>query len=285
MADNRLNVTFEGPGVHEGVSISDLSNTLTRVQKAVRLMVEHLAGVESKAGRPREWVRRRSELKLRGTSPGSLVAELELASSSIDNHKQMEFYDYGGDAISAILDWKADGASLPTNVADEFFGIYSGLSPNIDSVALGDSQGRRRLTIPRIASRRASNAPSQTYENANIWGYLMAVDWTNKTARLERIVGKPVPLKFGDELAEDMRRFATEYAQIRGEGVISAADDEWVSVNVTSIEGDRDPYKPFDMEEFLAQPSKPFRFEDLKPPSEPFDVDEFNRIIREGRDV
>ena len=130
------------------------------------------------------------------------------------------------------------------------------------------------------------NNPVQV-EKASIWGYLRAVDWTNKTARLERIVGKPVPLKFGDELAEDMRRFATEYAQIRGEGVISAADDEWVSVNVTSIEGDRDPYKPFDMEEFLAQPSKPFDFKALPqlPPDDDFDVDDFNRIIREGRNV
>lgn len=131
-----------------------------------------------------------------------------------------------------------------------------------------------------------SNNPVQV-EKASIWGYLRAVDWTNKTARLERIVGKPVPLKFGDELAEDMRRFATKYAQIRGEGVISADDDEWVSVNVTSIEGDRDPYKPFDMEEFLAQPSKPFDFKALPqlPPDDDFDVDDFNRIIREGRNV
>ena len=123
-------------------------------------------------------------------------------------------------------------------------------------------------------------------EKASIWGYLRAVDWTNKTARLERIVGKPVPLKFGDELAEDMRRFATEYAQIRGEGVIGP-DDEWVSVNVTSIEGDRDPYKPFDMEEFLAQPRKPSDFKALPqlPPDDDFDVDDFNRIIREGRNV
>ena len=149
--------------------------------------------------------------------------------------------------------------------------VYEAIYPNANPVEPADSSGQ-------------SNNPVQV-EKASIWGYLRAVDWTNKTARLERIVGKPVPLKFGDELAEDMRRFATEYAQIRGEGVISAADDEWVSVNVTSIEGDRDPYKPFDMEEFLAQPRKPFRFEDLKPPSEPFDVDEFNRIIREGRDV
>lgn len=130
-----------------------------------------------------------------------------------------------------------------------------------------------------------SNNPVQV-ENAIIWGYLRAVDWTNKTARLERIMGKPVPLKFGDELAEDMRRFATKYAQIRGEGVIGP-DDEWVSVNVTSIEGDRDPYKPFDMEEFLAQPRKPFDFKALPqlPPDDDFDVDDFNRIIREGRNV
>ena len=130
-----------------------------------------------------------------------------------------------------------------------------------------------------------SNNPVQV-EKASIWGYLRAVDWTNKTARLERLVGKPVPLKFGDELADDMRRFATEYAQIRGEGVIGP-DDEWMTFNVTSIEGDRDPYKPFDMEEFLAQPRKPSDFKALPqlPPDDDFDVDDFNRIIREGRNV
>lgn len=148
--------------------------------------------------------------------------------------------------------------------------VYEAIHSDANHVGPADSSGQ-------------SNAPVEV-EKAIIWGYLSAVDWTNKTARLERIVGNPVPLTFGDELAEDMRRFATKYAQIRGAGVISA-DDEWVSVNVTSIEGDRDPYKPFDMEEFRAHPRKPFRFEDLKTPSEPFDVDEFNRIIREGRDV
>ena len=123
-------------------------------------------------------------------------------------------------------------------------------------------------------------------EKASIWGYLRAVDWTNKTARLERIVGKPVPLKFGDDLAEDMRRFATEYAQIRGEGVIGP-DDEWVSVKVASITGTRNKFEPFDMEEFLARPRKPSDFKALPqlPPDDDFDVDDFNRIIREGRNV
>ena len=148
--------------------------------------------------------------------------------------------------------------------------VHEAIYPDANPVEPADSSGQ-------------SSDPVEV-EKASVWGYLIAVDWSNKTARLERIVGKPVPLTFGDELAEDMRRFATKYAQIRGAGVISA-DDEWVSVNATSIEGDRDPYKPFDMEEFRAHPRKPFRFEDLKPPSEPFDVDEFNRMIRTGRDV
>lgn len=131
-----------------------------------------------------------------------------------------------------------------------------------------------------------SNNPVQV-EKASIWGYLRAVDWTNKTARLEQIVGKPVPLKFGDDLAEDMRRFATKYAQIRGEGVISAADDEWMTVKVASITGTRNKFEPFDMEEFLARPRKPSDSKPLPqlPPDDDFDVDDFNRIIREGRNV
>lgn len=138
---------------------------------------------------------------------------------------------------------------------------------------------------PADSSRRSSD-PSRDYEKASIWGYLMAVDWTNKTARLERIVGKPVPLKFGDELAEDMRRFATKYAQIRGEGVIGP-DDEWMTVNVAAITGTRNKFEPFDMEEFLARPRKPSDFKALPqlPPDDDFDVDDFNRIIREGRNV
>lgn len=129
------------------------------------------------------------------------------------------------------------------------------------------------------------NKPAEV-ENATLWGYLNAIDWTNKTARLERIAGKPVPLKFPDDLAEDMRRFAAKYAQIRGEGVISAAD-EWMTVNVTAITGTRNKFKPFDMEEFLSQPPKPFASNPLPqlPPDDDFDVDDFNRIIREGRNV
>ena len=135
-------------------------------------------------------------------------------------------------------------------------------------------------TIPNKQTEPPSTALP---EKAAIWGYLRALDWTHMTGRLERIMGNPVSLKFADGLAEDMRRYANQYVLIRGKGVIDDVADEWVIVNVEAIEADRDMYKPFDMEEFNQRSRKPFKIGDLKPASEPFDVDEFIRIIREGR--
>ena len=124
--------------------------------------------------------------------------------------------------------------------------------------------------------------PTPLPEKAAIWGYLR-VDWTHMIGRLERYAAKPVPLKFANGLDEDMRRYANQYVLIRGKGVLDDVADEWVSVKVATIEPDRDMHKPFDMEEFNARPRKPFKIGDLNPASEPFDVDEFIRNIRESR--
>ena len=134
-----------------------------------------------------------------------------------------------------------------------------------------------------IPDQQTEPQPTALPERAAIWGYLRALDWTYMTGRLERIMGKPVPLKFTDGLAEDMRRHANQYVLIRGKGVLDEIADEWVCVKVEAIEADRDMYKPFDMKEFNARPRKSFKVGDLKPASEPFDVDEFIRSIRESR--
>ena len=134
-----------------------------------------------------------------------------------------------------------------------------------------------------IPDKEIQPQPTTLPEKATIWGYLRALDWTHMTGRLEPIMGNPVPLKFADGLAEDMRRHANQYALIRGKGIIDDVADEWVIVKVEAIEADRDMYKPFDMKEFNARQRKPFKVGDLKPASEPFDVDEFIRSIRESR--
>ncbi len=124
----QLFVTFEGPDISgQGVSLDDLQKTLRHVQNAMRHMVRHLAGY-TKRGRPPEWLRRESALRLTGTSPGSLVAELSLAESDALDLKD----GYGQEAIALLLEEAGDN-SLPPNVAKEWFRIGQDLSPEVKS--------------------------------------------------------------------------------------------------------------------------------------------------------
>ena len=309
MATTQLNVTFEGPGTAEGVSISDLNKVLTRVQRAMRLMVEHLANVESKTGRPKGWVRRESELKISMTSPGSFNVGLELASPSHNSVLLEQSHTLGSEAISSILNWRPDldqsysaqqerdmaylpqewidKPLLPANVAAELRNIHQGVSQNIGSVTLWGHHDSRQVVIPRPKSVRTLRKATRIIDSAVIWGYLRSLDWPNKTGRLERIMGKPVPLKFAEGLDEDMRRLANRYVQIRGTGKLDEVADEWIDVSVHKITGTRNKFEPFNREELLARPIKPFDPESLHSlsPDDDFDVDEFIRIIHEGRDV
>ena len=141
--------------------------------------------------------------------------------------------------------------------------------------------------MQKIPDKEIQPQPTAPPVRATIWGYLCALDWTHMTGRLEQIMGDPVPLKFADGMAEDMRRYANQYVLIRGKGILDEIADEWVIVKVEAIEADRNMYEPFDMRELSASPAKPFDPESLPSlsPDDDFDVDEFIRIIREGRDA
>ena len=117
-------------------------------------------------------------------------------------------------------------------------------------------------------------------EDALVMGKLMEVDWANKTARLDRFRQKPVKLRFGKELDEEMRRFATEFVQIEGKGYLKAPDtdmEEWMSIKVESVSL---PYQ---------NKPKPFRSADIELIGSPFESNEelqdFIQVIREGRHV
>ncbi len=121
---------------------------------------------------------------------------------------------------------------------------------------------------------------AELIEDALVMGKLMAVDWAKGTARLDRFRSKSIKLRFGKEMAEEMRRFATEFVQIDGSGYIKAPEtdkEEWVHIHVEKVSI---PYQGegvvFRKEEWAA---------DKRAIDETFDVDEFNRLIREGRHV
>ena len=79
MVDNRLFVTLDGPNVNEsGVSAEDFVTVLRGMQRAMRLVVEHLGQRSPGPGQPPRWVQEQSRLQLLSTRQGSLVAELTL---------------------------------------------------------------------------------------------------------------------------------------------------------------------------------------------------------------
>ncbi len=136
-------------------------------------------------------------------------------------------------------------------------------------------------------THKQNKNPDEFIEDALVMGKLMAVDWTKKTARLERFSRKSVKLRFSKELDEDMRHLFTKFVKITGKGNLNK-DDEWTSITVDTIEGDRHWSQPFDMSDISKSP-KIFRSADGLLIDDPFesdqDLQEFIRVIHEGRDI
>ena len=280
MTETGLNVTFEGPGMDSGVPLEYLQKTLQHVQRALRLMVGHLADVEQKRGRPSEVLRQQSMLRLRATYPGSLVTELVLSPSN-DTHRSQQ-QTYGQRALNRILDWQAEDESFPETVADELRAISSDLSPDVSAVRLGDPHNGRFVEFRRT---ERGQPVADRVEGALVNGWLKEVNWNKRTAQLHRSVGNYVQLRFDATHDGDMLRLATQYVEVRGQGRFNN-DGDWTTVHVKRISGTRSGREPFDLDEFLNDPNPNiFNPEKVVTASEPFDVDEFVGIIHEGRDV
>ena len=127
--------------------------------------------------------------------------------------------------------------------------------------------------------------PPALDEPALVEGRLMEVNWACGTAELHYIPQRVVPLRFDPALNDDMRRLATQHVEIRGRGRFKD-NDEWDIIYVEQITSTRSCSEPFDLDAFRNNPNpKIFDPKKVVTVSEPFDVDEFLRVIQEGRDV
>ncbi len=118
-----------------------------------------------------------------------------------------------------------------------------------------------------------------------VYGRLRAVDWVERTAKLVPYRGRTVNLRFDAGHDRQMLELAMQYVAVTGEGEFDNRD-QWSYIHVEEIQGTRSWNKPFDLEAFLNDPNpKIFDPDKVIRASEPFDVDEFIRVIREGRDV
>ena len=81
-----------------------------------------------------------------------------------------------------------------------------------------------------------------------------------------------------------MQRLARQHVEVRGRGQFNQKGS-WTPVTVEEIRTTHPFGEPFDMDEFLNDPTpKLFDPDNLVTASEPFDVDEFVNIIHSGRD-
>ena len=277
---NQLYMTLESLRIgKEGVPVDGFVAALKGVQDALRMMVEHLAGEDRRKGRRPAWVRQQGALRLVTTRPGSVVAVLELeAPDNSDGRTE----SYGSQALESLLGWDgSEESTLPKRVVERLNKAGPAL-PKEARLWLGDSDTPHKVEIMRVG--RARRYP-RTAEEALLYGWLKMVNWGNGTAQLQRWKAGHVRLSFGASLGDRMLQLATQYVEVRGHGFFDE-NDQWQVVQVDKIQSSRSWREPFDLEKLLNDPeAKTFDPERVVTASEPFDVDEFNRVIREGRDV
>ena len=262
--------------------MDDLYRTVRRLREALRRLLEHDPERAPREGRKRGWARRESARRVGAAAPGSLQVPLAVGPAGGGPPVWRDFREA---TVTRLL----DRADLPRVVENELDAIEGGLSDAVASVRLSPAgkDGRLRNARP-LEFRPRKKAPqtetANTDELAFLEGWLREVNWAKRTAQLHDYSGEEVVrLSFEPALADAITRRANDFAIIRGHGKIGD-DDRWTEVRVEEVRGPRSCWEPFDREAFLNDPNrKVFDPKTVVRCSEPFDVDEFLRVVREDR--
>ena len=275
----RLQVIIEGPEIAErGMSLDDLNKTLNHLQTPGYLIASCLTGAVTVGGPGPARIRWNDGPPPPETAPDSLALEFEVTPAAGRPA-------FGGDAMQAAVDWLMGGPPpgtepLPRD-AGELARIWANLSPEITLIALQNPANGHRVQIGPNRPPEPGPAVSASVP-AVVHGKLMAVDWENRTARLQRYFDTPIPLRFGAALDREMQRVTRQRVEVKGQGRFDA-NDHWAEVQVEHIKGTRPHPAPYEPEPFHNNPNpKPFDPKTVIRASEPFDVDEFLRSIDES---
>ena len=280
MAEQRLTFALSDPDDQRpGGLVPEIVTALAGIQDAVRLIVQHLGDREKGPGQPPKWIRDQSTLRLVEMRPGSFIADLVVEAPP---DGQSYFDDFGNRAIEALQEWDGTQAStLPKDVEDTLHSTAAKLSDGV-RLWFGSRDNPRSVEIQRSpAAARTTTGVTE----ALLHGWLYEVNWDKRTAQLHSYSGEYVQLRFAEDFHEDMLQLATRHVEVRGRGRFND-NGKWTTVEVQQLNAARSWNDPFDVETFLNDPNpKVFDPEKVVTTSEPFDVDEFIRGIREGRDV
>lgn len=288
MSQDALIVTLDGPASEDDAVARSIVHVLDGVYKAMDMVVAHLSGAWPHPDVRPYWSETLSRLQFVRVQPGYLVAVLTVdvphgsfreGAESPSEVWRLE-REYGQQALAALREWNGEADStLPRAVTDCLFDAASHL-PKGTEVWLGSDSMSRRVLVMHPSEPQALATLS-----AQLHGWLKAVNWDQRTARLYDAAGGYVRLRFGERHDQEMRRLATQYVEVEGQGEING-QDQWEIVRVEELRETPSWSEPFDLDSLLNDASpKVFDPDNLVTASEPFDVDEFLREIHEGRDV
>ena len=263
------------------MDVDDLYRTVRRLRQALRRLLEHDPERAPRQGRKRGWARRESAMRVGAAAPGSLQVPLAVGPAGGSPPVWRDFREMTVSRLLARDD-------LPRSVESRLQAIELGLSSALTSVRLSAAGNGRLRNARPLEFRPRKKAPrtetAETDEMAFLEGWLREVNWAKGTAQLHDYSGdEVVRLSFEPALADEITRLANDFAIVQGRGAFDA-DGNWKVVQVEEVRGPRSWREPFDREAFLKNPNrKVFDPKKIVHCSEPFDVDEFLRVVREDR--
>ena len=232
--ERQLTVRIVGPGVLEGkIGLRELQRIVHPLEQAVRALLpahEPPAVARSKRRKPR------ARFLLSGIESGSAIADLELE-TEFDRASAM----IDPDPIGRLLDGcREHGETLPEVVQGHLTRLARGLPEGVEFIELSSPTSG---AVARLSRRAAEEQQRSTVDLRVVSGRLIEVDFRTGRARLQvprassrRAGPELLPLRFADELANDMQRLARQLVTVQGlaelnsSGVVQSLTVERISL-------------------------------------------------------
>ena len=132
------------------------------------------------------------------------------------------------------------------------------------------------MSVPRKIEK-----PLTRGNPCTVYGRILEVDWKDGSAELHTPAGV-IRMEFAEDRAEDLRRFARRYVEVKGAADLTE-DGDIRAIAVETIESTLDddsfwhPLSPAELAR--AQGIRPYTFPEPVDDGDPFDVDEFLAAI------
>ena len=294
LGDGEMQLSLSGPEVGSGTApLSDFTERANTVETFIYRIVEWMGGSSFREkGAPKKHIQDNYRTFASVPRTGSFSTSLKLGrptgQRTLDTSEIVsEFMDLMELANSS------DIAEMEARVSDpaylrKFRELAEDIAPDGERIhQVGFTAIRNGNTRSVSITKPAAALPKPVRRSeaaALLHGWLNEVNWDRHTAQLHGNDGGYIQLRFDDALSQDMRRLATQYVEVRGNGSFNK-DDQWTSVRVEHIAGTENWRKPSDIEALQEEPNpKIFHSGEILRSSDPFDVDEFIRSVRNGRE-